>query len=512
MKASKIIPLSLILFSGIGLRLFRLGSHDLWYDEAISYWFCSNSIRDFWGIAEFGSAQPPFYYILLKSWMGIFPHTEFWMRLLSVIFSVISIFALYRLGCFLFSRKVGIWAGFIMAFSPFHIWYAQEIRPYALTPVFAALICYFFIRALEEDKNRYWMGLSAVTYLGFFTSYFIGVFAIGQLFLLCMKRSRGYFNKWIRAYLIVGLPIGILSYPVIINFFLKCVTCVKEGFWIQRPSLYSLLATFNNFNVGYTADKGAAILSFVLFFSAFIYGLRFGYGRFKERTVIVSVLLGASLLIIFLFSFLIPIYLDRQLIVFSPLYYIFLSLGIEGIRSGRLRFVCLFCFFTLMGSSINNYYRDILTLPTMYHQGAYIKKPFRPIARYLMDKFNSEDHVIALTTPGIEEPLAYYFRRHDKDFPQVNHWNIEYYFYISGAQDGYWHNIFKREHRNPKEIDLGTADVKKLGDKKIVLISGSWSRDGAMDENSRAVEEWMKSRFRKISEKEFDGIFVSLYE
>jgi hypothetical protein len=33
-----------------------------------------------------------------------------------------------------------------------------------------------------------------------------------------------------------------------------------------------------------------------------------------------------------------------------------------------------------------------------------------------------------------------------------------------------------------------------------------------MDENSTAVNKWMEEGFTKISEKEFDGIFVSVYE
>jgi len=33
-----------------------------------------------------------------------------------------------------------------------------------------------------------------------------------------------------------------------------------------------------------------------------------------------------------------------------------------------------------------------------------------------------------------------------------------------------------------------------------------------MDENSKAVNDWMAERFQKISERQFDGIFVTLYE
>ena len=45
----------------------------------------------------------------------------------------------------------------------------------------------------------------------------------------------------------------------------------------------------------------------------------------------------------------------------------------------------------------------------------------------------------------------------------------------------------------------------------LLVISGSWSRDGIMDNNSQAVNEWMEKRFKKTKELEFDGIFISLY-
>lgn len=507
MKTKRLFSLFLILLTGAWLRLYKLASHDLWYDESLS-WGLATFIKNVLKMQHYGT-QPPLYYLFLHFWTKVFPDNEFWLRLPSVLFGVATIFVLYKLCNLFFSRRIAVLASIIIAISPIHIWYAQEVKPYSLIPFFVIVMSYFFIKALEENRAQYWTGLLITTFIGFFTSYFIGIFVIGELAVLCLKRYRKYFAKWLRVHIIFGLIICAIFFPWVSTFFLQCISLVKEGFWIQRPSLNSLFITFNNFNVGYTVSRIVYIPSFIVFFILFSCGLWHGYKRFKERSIILFLLLTTPILFTFLFSFLIPIYIDRQLIAFSPLYYIFIVLGIEGFRPRPLKPVTFFCIFLFIGSSLNNYYRDMLPLPILYHQGAYIKKPFKPILQYVIENPNLRECVIAFTNPGIELPLRYYYHWYKK-LPSFS--LATKYYYISGEQEKYWENIFKRKYYSKKAVNLETVDIGRLKGKKILIISGSWSRDGTMDENSRAVNDWMEKRFKKTSEKEFDGIFVLLYE
>ena len=63
MKARKLFSFFLILLTGAWLRLHRLATHDLWYDEKMSYDLAYNVTKDFCNIRSYGM-QPPFYYFL----------------------------------------------------------------------------------------------------------------------------------------------------------------------------------------------------------------------------------------------------------------------------------------------------------------------------------------------------------------------------------------------------------------------------------------------------------------
>jgi len=118
----KILILAIAL-SGLLLRLHGLDFHDLWHDEAWSI-FISNNIQFY--------LSRPLFYTILRFWIKIFGLSEFSARFPALIFSVLSIPAVYILGKKLFDSRVGIISAALIALSPFQIWYAQEARVYSM--------------------------------------------------------------------------------------------------------------------------------------------------------------------------------------------------------------------------------------------------------------------------------------------------------------------------------------------------------------------------------------------
>lgn len=116
----------LILFIAIGLRLYQLGAESLWQDEILSIQ----------GVIS-GSTLPPnnlvrpTYFVFLRLWM-LFGMGDAWLRGLSVLFDLGSVFLIFLLGYRLHSKAAGLIAALLFALSPLAINYAQEVRMYAL--------------------------------------------------------------------------------------------------------------------------------------------------------------------------------------------------------------------------------------------------------------------------------------------------------------------------------------------------------------------------------------------
>ena len=149
------IPLLLIFLVLIGsvIRLINLGSMFLYWDEPI------HSVRidyqPFSYVIAHNNASA--FFALLVHFLLPLGKIVIMARLPSVLFGILTIWALYFTGNFLFSRKEGLTAAALAAFSPFLIRYSQYSRGYATYAFFALLSLYFFLKATESNRIRAWL-------------------------------------------------------------------------------------------------------------------------------------------------------------------------------------------------------------------------------------------------------------------------------------------------------------------------------------------------------------------
>ncbi|MEB3181141.1 MAG: glycosyltransferase family 39 protein [Nostocaceae cyanobacterium] len=143
------------------------------------------------------STHPPVYFVLAHLWMKIFPtvggSASIWAaRSLSALLGIISIPAMFALGCLAFrSRLVGQMAAAIMAMSPYTVFLGREARHYTLVILLliGSLCC--FITAIRDINRRQplpvWICLTwvVVNSLGIATHYFfvLGLVAQGLVLL-----------------------------------------------------------------------------------------------------------------------------------------------------------------------------------------------------------------------------------------------------------------------------------------------------------------------------------------
>jgi hypothetical protein len=126
----------------------------MWLDETFSVWLAGHSVAEMMQWIVKIDQHPPLYYFLLHYWIALKGDTtSYYVRLLSVLFGAGAIPIIYLIGKRMAGVKMGLAAAFILAFSPFHIYYAQETRMYTLLMFNAAVAIYALVRLLTDPRS-----------------------------------------------------------------------------------------------------------------------------------------------------------------------------------------------------------------------------------------------------------------------------------------------------------------------------------------------------------------------
>ena len=159
-----LIPVLLLAFA---LRMLDLTEHNIWWDEGITVWMARMPL---WESVQWtaGDVHPPLHYILLHGWRSVAGESIFALRTLSVFFSLLTLPLVYRLGRMLGGARVGALAALLLGLSRFSIWWAQEIRMYALAAMLATGSLWAAAWIWQAGRGRRWAAW--LLYVGFTTA------------------------------------------------------------------------------------------------------------------------------------------------------------------------------------------------------------------------------------------------------------------------------------------------------------------------------------------------------
>ncbi len=146
--------LAAILVIAFTLRIIRLDFQPLWWDEGYSLFFAT---RDFATMLERTAVDihPPLYYALLQFWMAFTGKSDVAVRLLSVVIGIATIPLIYALARQLFHDvRVALIAALLLALSPFHVYYSQEVRMYGLVTLLGLASVYLFVQLLAMKPGQ----------------------------------------------------------------------------------------------------------------------------------------------------------------------------------------------------------------------------------------------------------------------------------------------------------------------------------------------------------------------
>jgi mannosyltransferase len=153
LRRAEILWLLLLTAAAAGLRILGLTARGLSMDEGFSTFLARSSAASFRTMVWRSEFNMVLYYGLLRLWMHL-GHSEFVIRLLSVLFSAATVPVIYFLGLRLFGRKAALVATVLLVVHPSHLLLAQEARSYSLVMLLISLSSLFFLRLLESPSWR----------------------------------------------------------------------------------------------------------------------------------------------------------------------------------------------------------------------------------------------------------------------------------------------------------------------------------------------------------------------
>lgn len=244
-----------ILLLGCLLRLYKLGEQSLWIDEVFQIIDASRPVETF--IEPFlnlnlGATQKsPLSFALHHGWLQI-GGGEFFLRLPSVLFSVLEVGVLFHLARALLGWRTGALAAFLLALSPLHIWYAQELRYYSLWTLLTTCAFLALVMAWKRGRLRAWIAYVGSTILSGM-AFVVGVLILplhwlsGALLWRAPHTSRTFRLRFAG---LQGLAFLAIAAPMATRALRQGVESVGTP---RGPELMALPYTFYTFVAGYSA-------------------------------------------------------------------------------------------------------------------------------------------------------------------------------------------------------------------------------------------------------------------
>ena len=204
-----------ILIIGLLLRINFLNQHDIWFDEAFSFFVAKSSLHDLL-TATAADNNPPFYYLLLHSWMDIFGTGMISLRAPSLIFGVLSIAIFFKLTDKLFNSKIAIFSSSIFTLSPLMIYYSTEARMYSLIVFLGLVSTYSWISLLKKQSIH-----TSLIFILSFTLVFLYSLLFFSAFFALYCSFIYYPSQKETLAIFFAFNSGIINYSVVIGFFTK---------------------------------------------------------------------------------------------------------------------------------------------------------------------------------------------------------------------------------------------------------------------------------------------------
>lgn len=337
MKKTSLIIL-LVLMAGLVLRLISI-NQSLWLDEAIGALVVKSEsyaqiITDF----PKHDNHPPLYYLTLKGWSNIFGYSEPALRMLSVIFGILTVYLIYKIGERI-DERLKFWPAFLLATSPLFIYYSQEARMYVMAAFLASAAFYLFLLTFGEKSQKVftWVLFSITIIALVFTDYI-------PVFLLPVFPAIGLIKKmprnWWKKLFLSAVPLVLLGFAWLPTFlfqshagrlFLQSLpgwSQVAGGATLKQAGLVWMKfalgrISFEPKNIYYTLVVIFSIPLLIALVEAW---------KKREKVIPIWLFLSVPLVLGFVASIFFPAFIYFRFIYVLPAFYLLVAWGIENFK------------------------------------------------------------------------------------------------------------------------------------------------------------------------------------
>jgi mannosyltransferase len=372
------------------LSFWLLNPQSLRLDEAQSLWQTARTPAGIFRIVA-QDVHVPLYHLLLHYWQAFLGTSIAAARILSLIFYLLTIPAVYVLGRLIYSEKVSLFAALLVSCSPFLAWYGSEARMYSMLTLIAVINQYAFLKIYREEGKQWPWWYFVTGFLGMYTHYlFFAQFATQALFLLLKRRQLSKGTGW--RFVCIYASLSVLFLPWLI-YVVRLGAADGTRPLLTTPTVTNLFNTLAEFFVGFQSNPlNTAVVSLWPLTILFGFFALQRNQRMSEETQYFFLSFVVPIVLVFVFSiFIRPFYLSRYLIFVIPAFYLVISwlFSTYGKKAGLLRVGLL-----------------VLMVAALSGQALSVKTPVREDYRAASDYFTQ--HVSAMDTVAISAPFTIY--------------------------------------------------------------------------------------------------------
>ncbi|MFL5627253.1 MAG: glycosyltransferase family 39 protein, partial [Ktedonobacteraceae bacterium] len=327
----------------IPMICYNLNYEPYWQDSLTSYYAAKGVLAHGLPLLPSGFlyAKAELYSYVLALSIAIFGEQNGALRIPSMLEYLVSLPIFYAVACYFFQRRVALLATAMLAFSPYTLRWASEVRMYEQAQLMAIIVMYLFYRALQERLRPRYIYLAMLSLIVMYLSHeetFIILPALVLCALLASWKSRDigqrlpwilYQKHWWFATLlgvsVIGLQLLVVkvSHPAVLGTDQSQQPLI--GLSVENLSFYVKLL----FSPGaVNSMEPNIILNVCLAVAACWWGIR----RADTRTIYCALFLFVSLLTLAVTFSLVS---DRYIYPLLPAMYLIgaqvLVVGIQGI-------------------------------------------------------------------------------------------------------------------------------------------------------------------------------------
>lgn len=441
-----LLLISVIIISGLFLRVYNLSSQSYWMDEGytinavLSIKENNSTLLDSGNYYScFTYCYPTYYFTTL------FGDNSFSYRLLSVISGVLLILILYIIIKKEINFKVAILTSFFTAFSYYEIAWSREARWYTLFSLFFFLSSYFFYKADKTRKNLY-----------YFYSIIFTIFSILTHSISLLLPISFLIYKFFKNFELLNIKNNIL------HILLLLILSILSLFFVEYIFNINLLINAMK-NISFNINIDDYIEFYFKNYSLFITLLLFSFfmktkEEYKNYYYFSIIIITTYLIPLSFFTEVINYRYFFQLV---PFLFLIASMTIDNIISGI--------------KSIKNKIILLLTFLSLFF----------------------------LTGTGVIFPVKFYFL--ESDLPSQSWFKKDYYSYTPQPN---WNEAYSVIMSNKKETDLIISNEPQFN--KIFLNEAgyylSYDRSGIDEKNKITIKDDREFYVNAISIHDLDSL------